>query len=133
MSTTANNKSAIEWRTSRCPYNECHQPLFFLTTERVIFCINCKRSHALSQLLSHAKACAPPESTSTAIAHQPLADGLPITVVQQTVSEPVEPLNPAAVRLLDEEYFYMPQHLQQQYWQMRLREVRASCKTWFTF
>ena len=78
-------------------------------------------------------ACAPPESTSTAIARQPLANGLPMTVVQQTASEPVEPLNPAAVRLLDEEYFYMPQHLQQQYWQMRLREVRASCRNWFTF
>ena len=62
---------------------------------------------------------APPEST--AIARQPL-----MTMVQQTAFEPVEPLNSAAVRLLDEEYFYMPQHLQQQYWQMRLREVRAS-------
>ena len=68
-------------------------------------------------------ACAVPESSSSsaALARQPLADGMPGTVEQQTV----EPLDPAAVRLLDEEYFYMPQHLQQQYWQMRLREVRV--------
>lgn len=83
---------------------------------------------AETEVRSSAGGAAPPSQSQLQPA-RPLAPKVssPIPTMENTIFEPFHQtfvqMNASAVRLMEEEYFYMPQHLQQQYWQMRIREV----------